>query len=146
MSSSSTAFARQVLGFVDNLSRRQAHPAATTEIPKHTYAYAIYAFWAAILAIGIVHNIYSKLVGRQSAHSALASRSDPLGHTVTRWLRTRFLLAPAVDVKHRGVLKHITMPQRIQAVVIFIFYALALILTAVPSHIVGDIECVKCTS
>jgi len=140
MYSSTTAFSHQVLAFADSLTRRQAHPAAPTKIPKHTYAYAIYAFWAAVLTIGIVHNIYSKLVGRQSAHAALAGKSDPLGHTVTRWLRTKFILAPAVDVKHRGVLSYITMPRRIEAVVLFIFYALALVLTAVPSHIAGDTE------
>ena len=135
-----SAISLQALGLVDTLAKRQEHPAAPTKIPKHTYAYAVYAFWAAVLTIGIVHNIYSNLIGRQSAHAALSGRPDPVGHTVTRWLRTKFILAPAVDVKHRGVLNYVTMPRRIEAVVIFIFYALALILTAVPSSIAGDEE------
>lgn len=119
------------------LFRPQRASASYGGYSKHTYTYAVYSFWAAVLLLGILRNLTNTILSRRRHHSKNASSAS-----FVSWLRAKLILSPAFNASQR-VLGWCTIPNRLEAGVVALFYILVIILTAVPSGLKGDLEWVR---
>jgi hypothetical protein len=116
------------------LFRPQKASAGHGGYSKHTYTYAVYSFWAAVLLVGILRNLTNTILSRRRHRSKVLSLT-----ALVSWLRARLVLSPAFNANER-VLAWCTIPNRLEAGAVALFYIMITTLTAVPSGLKDDLE------
>lgn len=106
---------------------------------NHTYGYAIYGFWGAVVLFGILRNLLQQVQIRSTS----STRSDvedfgsadlhrPLSiDKAGYWSRTYFTTPSALGTYRARPLFWCTIPTRIEAIVIVAYWILSIVLCGV---------------
>jgi hypothetical protein len=105
----------------------------------HTYGFAMYGYWGAILIIAMLNNAHgrwwqsrasrstSDVEGRQAL--TLIANDNPLAIANT-WWKKNFIIPPIFGTRRRQLYYNFSVPTRLEAIVIFTYWILSLMLCA----------------
>ncbi|KAF7158180.1 hypothetical protein CNMCM5623_002846 [Aspergillus felis] len=104
---------------------------------KNRYTWALYGFWGGILLIGMLNNLLSTMVHYRLARQVIdvegersASKHGPL-KVIHHWVKAKLIIPAAVGSHHQRLLGIVTLPTRLETIVVCCYWALNLILCAV---------------
>lgn len=110
-------------------------PGCTDIVPS----WAMYGFWAIVLAVGMVNRLFAALVQwrmRRTHHDSEASidrhqLSKPRFSGIRRLIQTHITLPALFGYRHQEPFGWCTVPTRIQTFLVFAFVAINLVLCSV---------------
>jgi len=105
-----------------------------------TFRFAMYGFWGSILLIAMLsngfnsfwHNRASRSISdiEASQSSTRPAKSSQAGR-VSHWVKTNLIIPSLFGTKHRQLYYGFTVPTRMEAIIVGVFWPLSLILCAV---------------
>ncbi|KLJ05523.1 hypothetical protein EMPG_10998 [Blastomyces silverae] len=109
----------------------------------HAFGFFSYWFWGVVLLSGILNRLFTHLSGVQrrgikydaEGHASnIGFRNSPLFSPLRwlrHWVRAYFIIPTAFGTHHQRLFYWCSIPTRIEAIVIVLFYILSLVLTCV---------------
>jgi hypothetical protein len=106
----------------------------------HTHGFAVYGFWGAILIIAILNNTYnywwhtraSQSTSDIESHQQLTtSAKDNILMVANAWWKKNIIIPSMFGTKHRQLFYSFSIPTRMEALIVFAYWTLSLVLCAV---------------
>lgn len=88
----------------------------------HKSGAAMYAFWGLILTIAAITNLLKSTGASSEPLESQSSRKKRFLHSSWKWIRTNLIIPPTFGSHHQRLLFWCTIPTRMEALVVTLFY------------------------